>query len=445
MYCSGCEAWNGLRCAAYPDIPLRNVLRRKIFCSRYQPAEDRGVVLSLVEIDNTLSPWASKLLLIALIILIILWLLFRVALIPIRWLLRGIRFVARGIFRGIRWCVVGIRHCTRRLAERVRRVFARMREGVERMRRVSEAVRTAVAGPPAAEPPPDLDEYTRGLATELETVRHEAEQVRAELQDRLRAELLDREALRAEMEARLNELEDRRLQTQQKLHDVTERARALGRLARQQQEILDGKARSVRKLAVGKRRLGKRLKEAADLLPEDVLISPKDALHVEHLLQVAEAELEERDQELVRVRADLDDALTELEIYDQQLAIAEQRALDLAEVGAGKQPEVQAEEPVVPLPGRIGSTDIHSSRRFTKEFENLPGYLRPFVAVRLRLLLEQPDRLEHRTFLVDEPDRVSYNLPRKEGLRKCRLNVKYRLFLIPRGQTVELVSVAKHA
>jgi len=212
------------------------------------------------------------------------------------------------------------------------------------------------------------------------------------------------------------------------------------------QEILEGRARSARRLAIGKHRLRRELEEVVDSLPDDALVGTAEAEKVEELLEVAEAALEQRDEEAARLRADLEDALAELQTYEEQLAVAEARLREAeAASRTAERPKGPPSIAAPPLPARIGNREIVASRRFNRELDALPPHLRPFVSARLRLLLEQPAALERRAYLVDEPDRLAYRLPRSDGLRKCRLNVKHRMFLVVHGDQVELVAVAKHA
>ena len=446
MFCSGCEEWSGSRCALRPDLPLERSLERRIFCPGYRPAGDRGMVLPRNEVDLTLGPprllILSVILLVPALLLLVLLRLLRWALWPPKWAWRQTSRAARSLARGLRGGL-GL------LRARIFHLGARLRDRWNRIADVVQAIRDAVSGPPAGAPATaadlapaaDLtlavDLQAAELAESLEEVRREAE--------RARADLRDREAWSAELGARITELENRLTRSQEELKDVSKRAATVGRLARQQQEILDGKARSARRLAVGRRRLRKHLEEAAGLIPDDAIVSSEGAAHVEELLEAAESALEDREEELASAQADLAEALAELETYDQHLAIAAQRIRDLETAPASRAGRKQPPEPVPVLPRRIADTDILQSPRFSREFDALPTYLRPFVAARLRLLIEHPDALDRRAFRVDEADRSTYRLPAQERLRKCRLNVKYRLFLVLGDHAVHLVSVAPHA
>ncbi len=455
MYCSACAGWNGDRCKHYPKRTMDQALGRQFFCLLYSPVQDAGEVMPKNEPDLNLSKSTKLVLYPLMILLIILLVVVWLVTVIFRLVWRLLRHPLRWLWTGLKWIFRGIARVVRGIADIFRWGAASVRDTIGHWRRVLGAARSAMSQPPGAEQiAGELDERTKHqaeeLEEELEEVRREAERVKAELRERVLAEHKDRDDLQAELEARvagfetrITELEERLTGTGEKLRTMTKRAQMLGRLVRQQQEILDGKARSARRLAVSKRKLGRQLKEAAELIPEEALISPEEALNIEHLLEIAESELDERDEKLAAVRADRDEALAELETYDQQLAIAQQRIHDLEGELAGRGEAPPA--PQEPLPRRIGETEIIAGKRFTKEFEEVPTYLQPFVAERLRLLLSEPNLMEQRTHLVGEPDLAAYRLPKKEGLRKCRLNVKYRMFLVPQGDTVELVSVSKHA
>ncbi len=450
VYCSGCREFDGARCQGYPDRDWRYLLSRRFFCLRYVGAEGRGEVLEKNFPDVRIGFWGKLLLLAPILVLLVfipIWAVLRRVLKVFWFAVVGILWV---IFRGARLIWRGVDSAAHYVGRKVGRVTSFLRDTSRRWARVIDAARGAMTGPfqserPEDEPVSNPNADTDALFRELAEVRLEAEGLRADLAQRPSGETSDDEAHRARLSVRVTELEDHLTETQEKLRAVQDRSRILGRLVRQQQAILGGKIRSARRLAVGKRRLGQQLREAASLLPDDTVVDAEEADVIEGLLDVAEAELEERDAEAATLRADLDDALVELEVYEHQLATAEKRAQELAASRIEAAPNELADKSLAKLPSRFGNTTITTTRRFDKELEGLPTYLRAFVAVGLQRLLDNPELMARRTYVVDEADRTAYHLPRVEGLRKCRLNVKYRMFILPQESAVELVSVAKHA